>query len=55
MVPAQSSEYAAEVYYGFTPWPFATLRPNLQYVVHPGGSGAYANNVVIGLKTTAKF
>jgi porin len=55
VVPVQSSEYEAEVYYGWTPWPFATLRPNLQYVVHPGGSRAYANDVVIGLKTTIKF
>ena len=54
-IPVQSSEYEAEVYYGFTPWPFVTLRPNLQYVVHPGGSSAYENDIVIGLKTTVKF
>ncbi len=54
-VPVQSSEYVAEAFYGWTPWPFVTLRPNLQYVVHPGGSSAYANDVVVGLKTTIKF
>jgi porin len=54
-VPVQSSEYEAEVYYGWTPWPFVTVRPNLQYVVHPGGSSVYENDIVIGLKTTVKF
>lgn len=55
VVPVQTSEYEAEVYYGWTPWPFAILRPNLQFVVHPGGSGAYENEIVIGLKTTIEF
>lgn len=54
-VPVQSSEYEAEVYYGWTPWPFVTVRPNLQYVVHPGGSSVYENDIVIGLKTTVTF
>jgi porin len=54
-VPVQSSEYTAEAFYGWTPWPFVTLRPNLQYVVHPGGSSAYANAIVVGLKMTVKF
>jgi porin len=54
-VPVQSSEYEGEVYYGWTPWAFVTLRPNLQYVVHPGGSSVYENDIVIGLKTTVTF
>jgi porin len=54
-VPVQNSEYVAEAFYGWTPWPFVTLRPNLQYVVHPGGSSVYANGLVVGLKTTIKF
>jgi porin len=54
-IPVQVSEYAAEIFYGWTPWSFVTLRPNLQYVIHPGGSSAYENDIVIGLKTTVKF
>ena len=54
-IPVQASEYAAEIFYGWTPWSFVTLRPNLQYVIHPGGSSAYENDIVIGLKTTVKF
>lgn len=54
-IPVQTSEYATEIFYGWTPWPFVTLRPNLQYVIHPGGSSAYENDIVIGLKTTIKF
>jgi porin len=54
-VPVQTSEYDAELFYGWTPFPFVTLRPNLQYVVHPGGSQAYDNELVVGLKTTLKF
>jgi porin len=54
-VPVQSSEYVAEAFYGWTPWPFVTLRPNLQYVVHPGGSSAYPDALIVGLKSTVKF
>lgn len=54
-VPVQTSEYDAELFYGWTPFPFLTLRPNLQFVVHPGGSQFYENELVVGLKTTLKF
>lgn len=43
------------IFYGGTPWPFVTLKPNSQYVIHPGKSNAYANDIVIGLKTTVNF
>lgn len=32
-MPVQTSEYQAELFYGWTPWPFVTLRPNVQYVL----------------------
>jgi porin len=54
-IPIQSSEYETEVFYGWTPWPFVTLRPNLQLVLHPGGSDVYKNEIVVGLKTTVSF
>ena len=54
-VPVQSSEYVAELFYGWTPVPYMTLRPNLQCVIHPGGAQTYENDIVVGLKTTLKF
>jgi carbohydrate-selective porin OprB len=30
-------------------------RPNIQYILHPNGTTAYENVVVIGLKTTLDF
>jgi porin len=54
-VPIQSAEYATEVFYGWSPVAGLVLRPNIQYVVHPGGSDAYKNVLVVGLKSTATF
>jgi porin len=54
-LPVQGSEYVTEVFYGWKPWPYLTLRPNFQYILHPDGTTAYANVVVIGLKTTLDF
>jgi porin len=46
----QTSEYATEVYYSFHPWEGVELRPNFQYVYHPGGREDADAVVVIGLK-----
>jgi porin len=54
-IPVQTAEYVAELFYGWTPVPYLTLRPNLQCVLHPGGSHTYENEIVVGLKTTLKF
>ncbi len=54
-VPVQGAEYVTEAFYGWKPWPFLTFRPNIQYVLHPNGTTAYENVVVIGLKTTLDF
>jgi porin len=48
-------ETVGEVYYGWSPMRMIVLRPNLQYVVHPGGTGQNANALVIGLKTSITF
>ncbi|WP_420139559.1 carbohydrate porin [Sphingomonas sp.] len=48
--PTQGSEYAAEVYYGFHPRSWLELRPNLQWVHHPGGYRRADDVGVIGLK-----
>jgi porin len=48
-------EVAAEVYYGWTPVPSVTIRPNLQFIKHPGGTGQNDDAVVVGLKTSIVF
>ena len=47
-VPPQSEEWNAEVYYGVHVTPWLTLRPNLQYVVHPGANDDVDNAWVVG-------
>jgi porin len=54
-VSVQHSEYPIEVYYSFNLTRWLTLRPNLQYIVHPGGTGDNTDVVVAGLKATVKF
>lgn len=49
------NEYAAELYYNWAPVPGLQVRPNLQYVMHPGGTSANRNAWVAGLKTTIAF
>jgi porin len=48
-------EYAAEVFYSWSPVASVSIRPNLQYVMHPGGSSQNDNTVVVGLKTSLAF
>ena len=47
---AAGSEYPAELYYSVVATPWLTLRPNVQYIWHPGGLNTNPNVVVIGLK-----
>jgi porin len=54
-LPVPGSEYASELYYGYSPARWIVLRPNLQYIVHPGGVSSYPNIVVVGLKTSIDF
>ena len=48
-------EVAAEMYYGWTPIKSITLRPNIEYVVHPGGTSQNDNVLVVGLKSSVSF
>jgi porin len=50
-----SYEYVGELYYAWVPVPSVTLRPNLQYILHPGGTTRKSNAFVIGLKGTVAF
>jgi porin len=48
-------EYVAEAFYSWSPIPSMSFRPNLQYILHPGGSTQNSNALIIGLKTTIAF
>lgn len=50
-----SYEYVSELYYAWAPVPSVSVRPNLQYIVHPGGTSRNSNAFVIGLKTIVAF
>jgi len=54
-LPIQDTEYNAELYYGFHVTNWLTVRPNLQYVKHPGGVDQVDDALVAGLKIQSKF
>ncbi|SMF99389.1 carbohydrate porin [Burkholderia singularis] len=48
-------EYVSELYYTWSPAASMYFRPNLQYILHPGGTSKNKNAFVIGLKTGLTF
>ena len=54
-LPIQDTEYNAELYYGFHVTNWLTVRPNVQYIKHPGGVNQVDDAVVAGLKIQSKF
>jgi porin len=54
-VAVQTSEYPVELYYSIHATPWLMMRPNLQYIHHPGGTGERENAVVLGLKVSLAF
>jgi porin len=54
-VAVQGSEYAFELYYTFRPRAGLLFRPNVQYVLHPGGTSQNDDVLAFGLKTSANF
>jgi porin len=54
-VAVQGSEYPVELYYSINATKWLTLRPNVQYIYHPGGTSENTNVVVLGLKASVKF
>lgn len=48
--PVRHAEYAAEVYYSVHPADWLELRPNVQYIHHPGGIREAADVGVVGMK-----
>lgn len=55
VIAGRSYEYVGEVYYSWVPAPWVFLRPNLQYILHPGGTTRNRNAFVIGLKASLTF
>ncbi len=51
----QDTEYNAELYYGVHVADWLTVRPNLQYVRHPGGLDEVDDALVAGLKVQLSF
>jgi hypothetical protein len=54
-VPVQGTEYVMELYYTFRPTSGLLFRPNVQYVIHPGGVSQNKDALIFGLKTSASF
>ena len=53
--PLRSTEYNYELNYGFHVTNWLTVRPNLQYIAHPGGVDKVDNALVAGLKIQSTF
>lgn len=47
----QHDEFASELFYSLHPWSGVVLRPNVQYIVNPGGRHV-ADAVILGLKAS---
>ena len=54
-VSVQDSEYVFELYYTIQVTQGLLFRPNIQYVIDPGGIDENPNVLVFGLKTSANF
>jgi porin len=54
-VAVQRTEYVMEWYYGVAAATGVIFRPNLQYIITPGGTGLNKNAVVVGMKTLFSF
>jgi len=48
-------ETAIELFYGFEPVPWVRLKPDLQYVIHPGGDSALDNALLLTLRLAASL
>ena len=53
--PVRDTEYNYEINYGFHVTNWLTVRPNLQYITHPGGVDQVDNALVAGLKIQSVF
>ena len=51
----QTYESVAEIDYNVQIAPWLSIRPNLQYIVRPAGTGRIPNAFVVGLYTSVTF
>ncbi|MNZ98935.1 Porin B precursor [compost metagenome] len=54
-LPPQDTEYSAELYYGVHVTNWLTVRPNLQYIRHPGGVNEVDDALIGGIKVQSSF
>ena len=54
-LPVQDTEYSTELYYGIHLADWLTVRPNLQYIRHPGGVSQVDAALIGGLKIQSSF
>jgi porin len=54
-LPIQKTEYNSEIYYGVHVTDWLTVRPNLQFIKHPGGVDQVDDALVAGIKIQSKF
>jgi porin len=54
-VAVPHTEYPIEVFYSYQVQPWWDLRPDFQYVVHPGGLTHAQDEILVGLRTDLKF
>ncbi|WP_455924251.1 carbohydrate porin [Pseudomonas putida] len=54
-MPIQRTETSAELNYGVHVTNWLTVRPNLQYIKHPGGVDEVDNALVAGIKVQSSF
>lgn len=54
-VPLLGSEYPIELYYSVNFGKAVSIRPNVQYVINPGGTSANRDVLVVGLKSVLVF
>jgi porin len=55
VIAGRSYEYVGELFYSWVPATSVSVRPNLQYILHPGGTSRNSNAFVIGLKCSLTF
>jgi porin len=54
-VAVQGAEFPVELHYTFRPVNGFLVRPSIQYVINPGGTGANPNALVLGFTTSINF
>ncbi len=54
-LPVRDYEYVGEAFYGWSPIGWLRMRPNVQYIVNPGGASTNDDALVLGLKSDLAF